>query len=527
MRRPYHLVLATVCTVALAACSDAPQPLPSAPVRPELSVSPHSGGGGGACSHALAEQIQESLEDLFSGSRLATAKSLFNGVKQACQHNKPLALERALALIKVALDTHVAGYLLDPNGAYPPTTEEALAALIDQLFVYVAQPAPAVDLSAFGDDGGIKVIGAGGGALKNRSLSAAIQVPGYSTTFSHLYVIAPASPACLQTNLEQSGPCFDMSVHPHVARFDPPLTIVVCQTDGLPANSGLGHLVEASQTRVAPPTANPFADLCLADHTASARPMPRGFLAFTRFALERAGSRVLSVLSPRTLYAAHGSLAGLSTSLSPYRRVGLRTLEATFSDDAPGHPPSQPEVGSLTFSVKHPGSILVQRALGTLTNKPVVLNEKGGNCAHCGGLELAINLFSANGRPATIGSYRVRWLSLQDKSTVKDAPFVIRDASGRELARLSYVTRKGKRLLFYNGREVGSWTRGIHQEFEVTVNLDQRKTSLRINDYLVVPTASFVSSHASSLARIAAEFFGNDAGVTGWDDITVTRLPDL
>jgi hypothetical protein len=525
MRKPYYAVLAALCCFALAACGDRPDRLPSAPtLPPEIGTAPP--GGNTACGTGLALDISSTISALFSGSERNAASSRFNDVKQACRNNKPLALEHALGLIQFSIDVYRLGNITDLNGGDPPTPEESLSSLFDMLFVYVGQPAPGLDPSVFGDGSAIGVIGAEGGDLKTGLLTAGLRVPATAVTASKLFTINPEDPGCLVTNHPQAGVCFDFSAFPQVASFNATLTVVLCLPGGVPPNTGLGHLVAPGRTVVTPPATNPFTDLC-PDESLGLRPRQRdGVVGAGVYALERLASRLLAALSPRPLYASHSYVAGGVRGLSPFDGLGLRVFQATFTNDVIGQPPGAPDIGTFTQVVQPPGSILVQASLADLLNQPVVLSQGGGNCDACGGLELAGTMFTASSSPATNGIYTVVWRWVQDRPAPKDAPIVIRDAVGREIARLSIAKQGSQNRLRYNGNNVGSWTQSVHQLVEITVNLDTKKTALRVDNVTLVSSANFVNNQASSLARVAAEFSGIDAGVVGWDDVTVTREPD-
>ena len=525
MRKPYYAVLALLCCIALAACGDRPERLPSAPqLPPEIATAPP--GGNAACGTGLARDISSAIDALFSGGERIAASSQFNDVKLACKNNKPLALEEALGLIQFSINVYRLDHITDPNGGDPPTPEESLTSLFDMLFVYVGQQALGLSPSVFDDASAIGVIGEGGGDLKTGLLTAGLRVPPAAATGSHLFTIEPEAPGCLVTNHPQAGSCFNVSVYPQVALFDPRLTVVICLSGGVPPNTGLGHLVAPGRTEVAPPAANPFADLC-PHQSFGQRPREReGFVGAGVYALERLASRLLAALSPRPLYAAHSFVSGGVQNLSPFDGLGLRIFQATFTNDVIGQPPGPPDIGTFTQTVQPPGSILVQASLADLLTQPVVLSQGGGNCEACGGLELAGTMFTASGFPATIGVYSIVWRWVQDKPAPKDAPMVIRDAVGREIARLSMAAQGSQNRLRYNGNTVGSWTQSVQQLIEITVNLDTKKTTLRVNGVVLASNVNFVNSQASSLARVAAEFSGIDAGEVGWDDITVTRQPD-
>ena len=75
----------------------------------------------------------------------------------------------------------------------------------------------------------------------------------------------------------------------------------------------------------------------------------------------------------------------------------------------------------------------------------------------------------------TVGAYEVTWQSVQTKPSVKEAPFVVLNDAGLEVARLSYVTESSQNILRFTAggvsTDVGFWVRNVSQAFKITVNL--------------------------------------------------------
>jgi hypothetical protein len=247
--------------------------------------------------------------------------------------------------------------------------------------------------------------------------------------------------------------------------------------------------------------------------------------------IREVGKRVAWVakraLGVRTLYAVHGGLGGLGGKISPFGAVDLMVFQATLGSETIAALPATPDVGSWTSFITPPGSIKVQGSLGAYSDTIVVLSQGGGNCNRCGGLLLQGNLAdsSSGGTGAATGIYRVRWVSLQDGPSVKGAPFVARDSNGREIARLSYVTKSSQNLLLYNGVQAGSWAQHQPQTFVIDVNMDTKKTTLTIDGVIKVTDTNFVQA-ATSFRQFAADFRGIDSGIMGWAEISITRLED-
>jgi hypothetical protein len=144
----------------------------------------------------------------------------------------------------------------------------------------------------------------------------------------------------------------------------------------------------------------------------------------------------------------------------------------------------------------------------------------------------------------TIGAYAVTWTSSQTKPNVKEAPFVVLNASNNnnEIARLSYVSQSGQNRLLLkvagNGNasttvDVGPWTINTPQTFTLTVSLTgltpaaTKKVSLAINDVPVNGAQNIDAPKAVSLKQFGYLLEGNDAGIIASDNWRVTRLADV
>ena len=80
--------------------------------------------------------------------------------------------------------------------------------------------------------------------------------------------------------------------------------------------------------------------------------------------------------------------------------------------------------------------------------------------------------------------------------------------------------------LRYNGVDVGAWAQNVPQTFLIKVNLDDKKTTLYVNDSVRVTDASFQDA-ATTMRRFGAMFSGIDSGIMGWAKIFVRRLEDF
>jgi hypothetical protein len=500
----------------VAACSDSspPSPTSAAPSRPLFAVTP-------ACDNQLSNQIAKEQKALFAGAALTEAQDRFKVIKSGC----PATSEQMLSYIQFTIDQYRLGNVKAQSSG---TKQDAVVAHWNSLFVYLGQPAPNASASVLSADGAAAVMPQAGGT---RDLTAGpgpngpgagLHVPDNAAPGgSHLYTIQLISSGCIATTLEQTGSCYQLNSYPHVTTFSPRITVVVCQAGHLEEHLALGHIRGNGSSEVLPRPAGPQFPLLCAEPTSDA--------GFRRWGpLGRALAAAVSVFTPRPAYAAHGGLGGLSEEMSPFGGVELTFFKATFTADAVGQPPGTPETGSwTTITADPPGSIMVQNALGDLTAKPVALNQSGGNCTVCGGLQLTGTVTTASEVDPNTGVYVVRWTSLEDKPTPKEAPFVIRSTAGLEVARLSYRRLSSTRTLAYNNATLPvSWQQSVAQSFEIVVDLGTKTTSLRIDG---VPVAGFenvpfVNAAANNVGTVAAEFSGIDAGIVGWDNITITKV---
>ena len=515
MHRPTPtLVRLLVLIAVVSACSDqSPIPPTAAPSPPRFAVT-------ASCNSQLATQIAKEQKALFSGGPLALAQDRFKVVKSGC----PGTSEQMLSYTQFTIDQLRLGNVTQPITG---TKEQAIVSHWNSLFAYVGLPAPNAPAAVLSADGGAGVITQAGGT---RDLTAGpgpngpgagLHVPDNAAPGSHLYTIQLIAPNCLTTTLGQTGACYLVEAYPEVATFDPMLTVVVCQEGHLEPNLALGHTDDGTSEVLPRPAGSQFPLLC-AEPTADASFIGRGGI------LGRVLAAAISVVTPRPAYAAHGGLGGLTSRLSPFGGVELTFFRATFTADVTGQPPGAPETGSWTTVVAvPPGSITVQPSLGDLTGQPVVLNQAGGNCTQCGGLELTGTATTPPEVDATSGVYIVRWMSVQTKPSAKEAPIVIRSAAGLEVARLSYRTVSSSRILSYNNVTLPiGWSQSVAQAFQVVVDLAAKTTSLRIDGAPVAgfQGVPFVNAAATEVGTIGAEFSGIDAGIVGWDNISITKI---
>ena len=520
------LVVASVVAVA---CSEREA---ATPTTPDSNLR-FTRGAAAPCDAATDRTIKQQQMDLFAGAVLNEAQLRWTAVESACS---PTNADAANAALLYYVQYTVSVY---PNGVQDQkkgTKESAFLNHWNTIFPYVGYPAPALPIGTngpLGPQGAVGVISPTGGARELNAANAALTLAEQSATGDqrwHLFAIYPLSAGCLVgSTLAQTGPCFEFASFPSVSpSWNPLIRVGVCEPvhagEPIPGNiPALGHLLQNGKVEIAGQVLYPTfcADLPVADIGS----WSGGFGSVMK-RLAWIGKRALSV---NVAYGSHGGLGGDGGFISPFGAVDLMVFHATFSTppNVVGQAPGAPEVGTFTQSATSPGTILVQSSLGQYTGPLAVLSQAGGNCNNCGGLLLQGNLFTASGSPASDGVFEATWNSLQDAPSVKEAPFILRDDSGREIARVSYKTVSSQNQLYYNGSLIATtWTRHVSQSFKIQVNFTTRKTSLWIDNVLIADSVDFYNTSAANFAQIAADFRGIDSGVMGWDEVTVVRKSD-
>jgi hypothetical protein len=541
MKRFAPFVLAAI-VLGIAGCANDAARVPTAPIRsPSLRASVIFS----ACSSQGHDQSNAERDALFSEPYLTEARNLWNPVKDNCNSNLGVAREAMLTYVQFTIDALRAGHVNLPAPDVPPGTdfpsrEAALVNHWNTMFAYVGYPEPGLlpDVLLAGGAAGVITQGTENRELKIPS-AAAMTVPvqdGESgDTRGHLFSIYALTGPCLGSgNMTQTGPCFQFSANPKVdPRFDPKVKVGICEpvaaNQPIPgAIPALGH-EDGGVTNIAAPVGIYPTD-CIDLGTEASAGSWTGGLGDIALKLASIAGRVVGVTPA---YAAHGGLGGVSEEFSPFGAVDLLLFKATFTNDGPPHPPKTnpplgpPDVGSWFFDFKKPSEIKVEKKFGDLLDMPVTLDYKPEDkkCGGCVGLTL--RGIVTNGNTAGNGRYQVTWWSLSNGPDEDAAAIVLRDSGLREICRVSYASTKKPKadVLQYNGVNVGTWSKGDKQRFDVIVDLGAGTTSLSINGVPVASAQGFVNGGVINLASIAAEFAG-DTKKIGWDDITIVRLPD-
>lgn len=519
------LAVMLLSVVALAACSEGLTDTPTAPEVAPAFVSAIATN----CDAAYFAAVSSQQDALFSGLVLARAKKMWNDVRDVCAPTTmPSARDHMLVYVRFTLIAVRKAMVL---GSSP---QQGIVDHWNSVFPYVGYPAPGLPATVLGIHGAAKVVresepttefGVPETAAMTVYKQTAVGVPG-----GHLFTIHPAPQNCLgATNLVRLGPCFEFSSFPKATvAFNPKVKLGICVVLGSTTSPALGHLTNVGVAVVDPDAVGVYPSTAYC-HNSQTLPQFGGFTQF----LKQFANASLQAFTVREAFAAHGGLGGVTESLSPFGAIERRIFSAKFNSDALGSTPPQDAIGFPDIGIwskvlaQAPASILVEASLGsgaTVLNKPVVLRYAGGSLDLWGEARTS----GSHGAVASSGVYSIRWRSVVGSATFARAPFVIRSTEGFEVARLTYLKTLGVNSLTYNGITIPvAWTQGVSQSFVITVNLATRLTSLAVDGVTIsVAQNQPISTHATNLHRIQAEFTGADSGVVGWDDIEIERLPD-
>jgi len=158
-RRPLARCAALALATTLAACAD------DGPTPPDGSVVPAA--------------IQAQIDALFpDGSLRESATSRVEDVlEQAAAGQTAQAQSTFVDFVVFGASQATDGTLLDPNGAAPPTTEDALSTLVNDVADEAGLPVPDIPIGPFTDDGAVAVIDGSGGTVVTRNRNAGVMIP--------------------------------------------------------------------------------------------------------------------------------------------------------------------------------------------------------------------------------------------------------------------------------------------------------------------------------------------------------------
>lgn len=517
MRRSYLSTLALAVIAVAGACSDGTSSRTSLPMEPLLAK---GGPGAGVCTQQQANDIEKDIKALY-GSPAAAANALFDAVQAACSTTDPdAAREPLMGYLDYTIQNPVSGqnaFMIEHWG---------------RVFGFVGYTG--IDVGSTPNITGAVLTTAGAAAIVDLSVETivwtgddaagiTVRAQNPSNLSGHrLVTIEKAADDCLGTNLPAFPTCYNFGIFPHETGFNPRLLFALCAVQNTPDFPALAHKPHNEPVKVLAKV-----DILNCPHTQSAQN--------TRSLVGRVLAGVADLFRPRTLIAGHTGLGGEDFSASPTLPVSRQVLHADFetAGDAPGTPPTVTNFPGdpWTATATAPGTILVQSTFGNLMDQPVVLSQAGGACTkNCGGLELSANIFDDGTGVANTGRYEVHWSALQAKPSVKEAAFQVVDGGGDVLAKVAYQTVSSQQRLYFNNQDTGcAWTVNMKQDFVLTIDFatTARTVSLSISGCTPITGVGFLQGNrVGELARVGWFLTGIDAGIVGFDDLRVIRLPD-
>ena len=575
MRRiPLPPAAALLSLLLVVACTGDDTPAPTAP--PQL----HSVGTVAACDGALARVINGEIGDLYKNNAKSEASARWREIQDLCPTNLTLAQDSTVEYFDYFLRMRALGRV--------NLTATAWAHHFNHLAAYVDMDEADFQIEAASfTNNAIKYcpVSATVACVVEFPLLAKLRINPGTTNRPVLATIARAadptstSPGdCSEENLDAEPYCVRIETTPRIDEFASPyVDLAVCHQASLPERRAdrlrLAHpdpyVEDLTYVEIGEPLRNGnFTLICSSTDLlpnygfTSALPLDSGFPERVFAALGRLAGSAFGALSPEALYATHSGTTSTTTKkLSPWSPIYPFVFDdrflvpGPFASSAP-YPNTVPaEEGQWWADAKAPGalSVVTSTAFPPSTNYVLKLAQAGGNCTtSCEGLFLAgtFKSFPTPGRAI----YDVRWQSMQEKSSVKEAPFYARTGpatpdqasapSGYRLAKLAYKALSSPNMLVltFNDYVVQgvSWAPGVAQTFTIRVNLYTGMVSFYLNDS-AIPATVIVNglpvtelpyydedarSTDQTLGQFTAEFVGIDAGTVYIDNPTAFRRPD-
>ena len=531
MRRSFAGIAGAAAIVLLGACADQAPRQPLAPDQPFLAQSQQ-------CSGNLASNIAKEQKDLFTGSALDDLQAQFATIKSACPN--------ALPQLMTYLDA-----VISYRGTVDAERAQSIVNHWASVTLYVTNSALVRPASVLLGSGGAAVLSPGEFMTTNDAGARLEMLGGTTPGTAHLFTFEPkvAADCGGTTSLRVTGPseqslqgngtaCYDVKDYPHETLYTPGAVITLCLRHTF-GETGIVHQKTGFGGEVLPPPLLDPAYSCSGFHASA-----DNWLTRNAGPLGRALASAYDYLRPKPLFADD---VGESGSIGSFSLVGgvLNDIFADNFDDPQNFNDGvdTPDLGDAwTISATSPGFVTIQDALGGLSGGVVVLSQGQGACTNCPVFSLLGTRDNAV-ENETIGSYDVTWTSLQNKPSVKEAPFVLLNAqnSNNEIARLSYVSVSSQNRLVLSVRgsgnsvttlDVGEWTRDVPQTFTLTVHLTTqdpattKRVSLAINGVPVANAQLIAAPRATSFRQFGYHLTGIDAGIIASDNWLVTRLAD-
>ncbi len=320
MRRRFVWYLPVATALLFASCADRDQSSPTEP--PSFSVAPHSGAAA-----SDVRDIQAQIRALFPrddrGLQHAALKRFRNIVRALRRGRVESARRKTVRFVDFTLRKFQQERLLDPNGAEPPTTEEAVCTLIASMLHLVGLPSPAA--CPLGPNSAAAVVGRSGGLVVTGAEEAGVDIPRGSleeTVVVTVQLISgpfDESGGPLNTELDQFGPFYQIETFPAVSSFSGDVVVGLC-IEELEEGFRLAHNnAEGTGIEILPLAGAPFLD-CNAD--IGSRSIQDDEPATIWGRAVRLAKRLFA---PAPLHAGNalifGGLGGSSGSFSPFGAV--------------------------------------------------------------------------------------------------------------------------------------------------------------------------------------------------------------
>jgi hypothetical protein len=551
MRRSLLAGIGALAVFIFAACStDQPTREPLAPADVGLAKGGGGGGGSPLCSQSLITTIASQQKALFTKSQMATLDPLWTTIKSQCSttvvpnpaHDPMMNYLDLVVFFRGTVDqtrgelliSHMANLILFVDNEpfvrswtiLSPSTLVAGTEDGDRSGgAAILEPPSDLTMTTFDGQAGVKI--------------ASNQQP----IGKHLFTLDPSG--CPGTSLEKAtDDCYNIQVYPPVSQWSPKINIGMCVHGGGSANTAITHGASQFYTEVLPEGDTfPWGPGgCIQTH-----PTQIGsWLGRKAGPLGRALALAIDYLRPQPLIADDAGESGLGLFTSPFGAASTVWFSHEFNVLTP------PDVGDAliaTLPSSSPGYIEIQsNTIPALPGNVVVLSQAQGNCPECPEFSLLGTRVNSS-IAEDDGSYEITWSSVQTRPNIKEAPFVVRNEAGAEIARLSYVTVSNQNKLLFKyltdvgcappattclvTADVGTWTQNQKQDFKITVNLNTLNPALAhtvsLSGSLGAVTSPVVNQraiNATSLLKIGYVLTGIDAGIIASDNWKVVRIPD-
>ena len=185
--------------------------------------------------------IQAQIDALFpTGNLNDSATSQVEDVLESADAGQTAQAQSAfVGFVAFGATQANADALLDPGGAAPPTTEDALADLADDVADEAGLTIPPIPAEAFGETGAAAVLGASGGTVVTGDGNAGLQLPAGALSGNTLITIEPI-PATgdpedhegpLPTGLDQYPRFYQIETFPPISTLAEDGIVGVCVVD--------------------------------------------------------------------------------------------------------------------------------------------------------------------------------------------------------------------------------------------------------------------------------------------------------